>query len=396
MEVAKKRVAILGGGPIGVETAARVIQDGHRVAIYESGTIGEHVRQWDHVRFFSPWELNRSPWGSVLLAQQGTELASEDEFPTGKEYRRHYLEPLLEAISEKIELHQETEVLGVTRKQALKGDFIGDAQRTKGPFLIRVQGPKGVRFDEADIVIDATGVLSQPNWLGPGGLPALGEEKLNGEVIRRIPDVDGKDKELAGRRVLVVGNGHSAMTSLDRLTALRKTEPDTEVVWAFRHQATPRAEIEDDPLPERARLDRLGNRASQNQVAGVEALAHSMVRAIQLKDDRLEVTLERSEGSETVTVDRVVSNVGYRPDTSLTRELQVHLCYASDGPMKLAASLMGADSADCLNQEAGGADTLANPEPDFYVLGAKSYGRNSNFLLKVGFGQIEAMMELWS
>ncbi len=392
----KQRVAILGGGPIGVETAARVVREGHEVAVYETGTIGEHVRKWDHVRFFSPWALNRSGWGKALLAAQGVELAPEDEFPTGEEYRRRYLEPLLDAISEKIELHEDTKVLGVTRKEALKGDFIGDSRRTKGPFLIRVQGPQGVRFDEADIVIDATGVLSQPNWLGPGGLPALGEEKLNGEVIRRIPDVDGEDKGLAGRRVLVVGNGHSAMTSLDRLTILRETHPDTEVVWAFRHDASSREEIENDPLPERARLDRLGNLASLNQLPGVEALAHSMVRAIQTKNDRLEVILERPEGMETVTVDRVVSNVGYRPDTSLTRELQVHLCYASDGPMKLAASLMGADSADCLDQEAGGADTLANPEPDFYVLGAKSYGRNSNFLLKVGFGQIEAMMELWS
>ena len=40
---------------------------------------------------------------------------------------------------------------------------------------------------------------------------------------------------------------------------------------------------------------------------------------------------------------------GYRPDTSIHRELQVHLCYATEGPMKLAAALLGEDSnGDCL------------------------------------------------
>ena len=31
---------------------------------------------------------------------------------------------------------------------------------------------------------------------------------------------------------------------------------------------------------------------------------------------------------------------------------------------------------------------LANPEPDFYILGNKSYGRNPNFLLETGFRQV--------
>jgi hypothetical protein len=29
-----------------------------------------------------------------------------------------------------------------------------------------------------------------------------------------------------------------------------------------------------------------------------------------------------------------------------------------------------------------------NPEPDFYILGAKSYGRNSQFLVSIGLQQI--------
>jgi len=88
-------------------------------------------------------------------------------------------------------------------------------------------------------------------------------------------------------------------------------------------------------------------------------------------------------------VDRIIVNAGFGPDDSLYRELQVHECYASRGPMKLSAALLGTEATDCLTTPAFGADTLANPEPDFFILGHKSYGRNPNFLLETGFRQVE-------
>jgi hypothetical protein len=57
--------------------------------------------------------------------------------------------------------------------------------------------------------------------------------------------------------------------------------------------------------------------------------------------------------------------------------------------MKLAAALLGGDSADCLAQESRGVDTLRNPEPNFFLLGDKSYGRNNTFLLRVGWQQVD-------
>jgi hypothetical protein len=87
-------------------------------------------------------------------------------------------------------------------------------------------------------------------------------------------------------------------------------------------------------------------------------------------------------------VERVIGNVGYTPDTGLYRELQVHECYASLGPMALAAALLKHAGGDCLSIPAQGPNVLRTPEPNFYVLGAKSYGRNSNFLLRAGFEQV--------
>ena len=61
----------------------------------------------------------------------------------------------------------------------------------------------------------------------------------------------------------------------------------------------------------------------------------------------------------------------------------------------LSASLAAPDAAgDCLKQTTHGAETLRNPEPGFYLAGAKSYGRNPQFLLSVGHRQIEEIFGL--
>jgi hypothetical protein len=95
-------------------------------------------------------------------------------------------------------------------------------------------------------------------------------------------------------------------------------------------------------------------------------------------------------------VDQVVAHVGFQPDVSLYRELQVHQCYASEGPMQLAAALLasGGSSGDCLAQTSPGPATLTSPEPDFFILGAKSYGRGSSFLIKLGLEQIHDVLTL--
>ena len=62
--------------------------------------------------------------------------------------------------------------------------------------------------------------------------------------------------------------------------------------------------------------------------------------------------------------------------------------------MKLATALSGRQGADCLDQKTCEPWTLLNPEPNFYILGAKSYGRRSNFLLSFGYEQIRQVFTL--
>ena len=133
-------------------------------------------------------------------------------------------------------------------------------------------------------------------------------------------------------------------------------------------------------------------------IDGGDWLGDDLYRELRLvsADDRVAVTLRRLDGSsETVAVDRILALTGQVGDHLLYRQLQVHECYATSGPMKLAAALMGAGGGgDCMQQTSQGVETLKNPEPGFFILGAKSYGRRTDFLMRVGWQQVDEVFGL--
>ena len=90
-----------------------------------------------------------------------------------------------------------------------------------------------------------------------GRAAAAGERAHADRIAYGIPDVLGADRDrYAGRRVLVVGSGHSAFNAILDLVALRDSEPATEIVWAIRGGAPGRkyGGGGDDQLPARGAL----------------------------------------------------------------------------------------------------------------------------------------------
>ena len=106
-----------------------------------------------------------------MLREHGVELAEADAHPTGDEYLRDYVRPLVEAAGISAHIRSRTTVHGVTRRGVRKGGLIGQRD-AGGPFLVAVSdATDGSSFVEADVVFDATSVYGQPGALGPGGLP---------------------------------------------------------------------------------------------------------------------------------------------------------------------------------------------------------------------------------
>ena len=102
----------------------------------------------------------------------------------------------------------------------------------------------------------------------------------------------------------------------------------------------------------------------------VETMRGVVVDSLARRNGKTEVTLRHDDGrTSSLTVDWILSLTGSVGDHSIYRQLQVHECYATSGPMKLAAALLGSASADCLDQGSQGVETLVNPEPNFFILG---------------------------
>lgn len=403
----KPQIAILGAGPTGLEAALAAHEHGYPFTLYEAApAVSDHVRAWGHVRLFSPWSLDVSPRARKALAAAGHELPDSAECPTGAELCARVYDPLaaLPAIAENLRLG--VKVRAVSREGLLKNDEIGTGRRAERPFRLLLGGTASDGDGDSDgtgrewvetagLVFDTTGTYGQPNATGDGGIPAPGESSLGDLVERRIPDVLGLPKGWAGRTTLLVGNGHSAQTALVALARLAERYPRTRIVWALRDPEPAWPVDSDDPLPERSRLVARARDLAHGGSPAIEVLTGVVVDRFERRNGGLEVSLRSTGGATTaVEVDRVLSLTGFVGDHTLYRQLQVHECYATSGPMKLAAALLGESSSDCLAQTSHGADTLTNPEPGFFILGSKSYGRNTTFLMRLGWEQVDEVFGL--
>jgi hypothetical protein len=331
-----------------------------------------------------------------------------------------------------------TKVESVARDGLLKKDDLGGRVRRQRRFVVRWSDADGQEgFLYADCVLDTSGARAtvgcswnqgprlylhtdvltgrvrprrlplpgsygSPNRLGPGGGGAVGEAAMaaDGRLSYYLPDVLGAQRsQYADRHTLVVGAGFSAITVIAALLKLRETAAATRVTWITRSAGAPYTVLENDVLPERAALAALGNRLVAAHTPGVIHLPQVTVEELRSQHPagvEAKVRVKGCDSTDTLAVDRVVACVGYRPDTALYSELHVHTCWATDGPIQLAASLLAAgdDGGDCLAQAAPGPDLLRTEEPGFYVLGMKSYGRSSAFILRVGLEQLAAVETL--
>jgi len=385
-------IAILGAGPIGLEAALAAADRGLSFTVFEAApSVGGHVLAWGHVRTFTPWSMNVSPRMRSLLpgAPDGPGL------PSGAELARQLLAPAAALAPVRDRIRCCTRVLAVGREGLLKHEEIASEERRRRRFRLLVQRPDGQEaIEHADVVIDATGTYANPNRLGDGGIDAIGERALEARIHRHLPDVLGDPASWVGRTILLTGAGHSAQTAARALACFARDAPGTRVVWAVRSPTPTWGAVSDDPLPERAALNAVARELAAGASEAVEVRTGRVTEALAARDGRIAVTL-RNGDLEDVLVDRVLALNGSVGDASIYRQLQIHECYASLGPIKLAGALLAASGAggDCLTQESAGPQSLVNPEPGFFILGAKSYGRNSQFLLRIGWQQVDDVFE---
>ena len=379
-------VAVIGAGPVGLAAAAQLIARGETPVVLEAGTrVGAAVRRWAHVRVFSPWRYNVDTAAVAMLEKAGWTMPDPDHLPTGGELVDQYLEPLAALDEIRPHLRLATRVVSVTRRGH---DKLRTAGRDAAPFVLRVVSPAGEEAILARAVIDASGTYGSPNPLGADGTPALGEDAVRTRVFYGIPAVLGADRSrYAGRRVAVVGSGHSALNTLLELAELAGTVPATRIAWIVRRAPGDRVfgGGSADALPARGAL---GQQARQLLAHGAIRLVVGRIAAVSA--DAGGVTILDEAGQTLAVVDEVVAVTGFRPDLGPLRELRLDLDPVMEAPRALAP-LIDPNLHSCGTVPPHGVEELAQPEAGFFVVGMKSYGRAPTFLMLTGYEQVRSI-----
>jgi len=377
-------IVVIGAGPVGLAAAAHLQERGLPFTVLESGDgPGAAVRQWGHVRLFSPWRYNIDHAARRLLTDAGWAEPDPEKLPTGAQLAADYLRPLADLPGIKQNLRYQARVVAVTR---LGLDRIRTAGRETTPFLVRLDTGEDLL---ARAVIDASGTWQTPNVLGASGIPAHGETAAARFVESALPDVLGADRDrFAGARVLVLGAGHSAANTLLSLVDLATRAPGTTVTWAIRAERPARTYggLDEDALPARGAI---GNRLREHVQAGrIELITGFLADTLTPQPDG---GVEVTDGARAIVADRVVSATGFRPDHGFVSELRLDLDPVV-GSTRALAPLIDPNEHSCGTVPPHGVDELTHPEPGYYAIGVKSYGRAPTFLLATGYEQARSVV----
>jgi thioredoxin reductase len=387
----KLPVAIIGAGPVGLAAAAHLVTRGESFVLFDAGKeVGAHLLTWSHVRLFSPWEYNIDKAARHLLTSNGWIAPNNSDIPTGLEMVEKYFKPFAELPQIKPFLHLNAKVTAVSRKGLNKVKTQG---RDDLPFVLYAQ-KNGERIQvEAKAVIDASGTWNNPNPVISEGVWTAEEQSLSKQVCYGIPNVIGEHKDrYSGKKILVVGSGHSAINTLLELGDLKDQVQETEIVWALR-KANLKEVYGGQEQDQLAARGELGTRIRKLVESGkVKVMTPFHIQ--ELKKDGEKIKVIGSLNSDLVhidAIDEIVSNTGSRPDLSFLREVRVIADPSLESTLELAP-LIDPNVHSCGTVRPHGEKELRQPEKNFYIVGSKSYGRAPTFLMATGYEQVRSVV----
>lgn len=286
-----KDVAIIGGGPIGIEMAVALKRHDISYVQFEAKQVGSTMFWWPPMtRWFSSNER---------IAIAGVPLQTVDQGKASREDYLRYLRTVVEQFD--LQINTFEPVSGIERQP--DGGFIVITSPQRGRQQYRVQK-----------IILATGGTAFPRRLG-----------VAGEDLPHVSHYMGDPHEYFRKRVLIVGGRNSAVEA-----ALRIHQVGADVTISYRRSQFEAKSIKYWLYPEIMGLIRSGRiRAHFNTV--VSELSSSGARLTSCDDSR---PLFGNPGSSfNVPADCVLLMVGYLADMSLAKIAGVELVGENEIPV---------------------------------------------------------------
>ncbi|MEO6564845.1 MAG: FAD-dependent oxidoreductase [Casimicrobiaceae bacterium] len=385
-------VVVIGAGPVGLATAAHLLERGIEPLVLEGGdAIGASLRDFGHVQLFSPWRYNIDAAMARMLRAHGWQEPDPDELPFAIDVVEKVLRPFATLPEVARHLRLQSRVVAVTRDGF---DKVKTEGRASAPFVVRLATPVGEVEVRAQAVIDASGTWGTPNPLGANGLPAIGEEEAGAQIHYGVPDVLGSGRSrYLGKRVMVVGAGHSAANALLALAVLAEQDSRTQLLWAVRGTNLTRmfGGGDADALPARGRL---GTELRKLEESGrLDLVPDFRISAVSRRDGKLIVHAIGADGTKKRVegIDEVICATGQRPNLALTSELRTRFDPWLESAEALGP-LIDPNLHSCGTVRPHGHRELAHPEPGLYIIGVKSYGRAPTFLMTTGYEQARSVV----
>ena len=391
MDNNKLPVAIIGAGPVGLAAAAHLTKNEIPFILFEAGdSVGNNFLSWGHVRVFSPWKYTIDKVAEELLVKAGWISPDKEALPTGKDLVEDYFRPLSELASIAPNIHLNSKVISMGRKGVDKMKTFG---REKKTFSIKVEENGQIKYYEAKAIIDSSGTWNQPNPIGSGGVFAEGEQESSDHIFYGIPNVKADHLErYKNKNVVVVGSGHSAINVLLDLADIQEDHPNTKLNWILRKPDVTQVYggQEADALEARGalgiRIEKLVNSGTLNIYTPFHILK------LTRNENSIQIEGDLKGQIETIpNVDEIISNTGARPNVDMLREVRVDLDSSLESVFDLA-ELIDPNIHSCGTVRPHGEAELRHPEQDFYIVGAKSYGRAPTFLMATGYEQIRSIV----
>ncbi len=227
-------VAVIGGGPIGIEAALYARFLGYYVILLEAARMTQSWRSGRHLPMSIPFGQAASPLGLAALEAHRPDkpLPDPDSVLTGHEFVEKYLLRLARTDLLIESMHIHSRVVSVSRLEARRETANDIQDRADIEYRLAVQSrSRGWHSERADIVLDCSGACL-PRGFGPGGGMVTGAPDQAHLIHTGIPDLTGKEQaDYAKQRVLLVGASQQALQNLLSLIELKQREPSTKLTW---------------------------------------------------------------------------------------------------------------------------------------------------------------------